>query len=148
MQNMTPCLPAEPPSHSTASAHMFKAKIVQESFSKVRGHGVQAACASLHTPPAQLGTEPSCATAHQGRKTAAQPLASSWCCQTIPHCFQTALACCRHHVSRAHIPNPLCHCHFCPRENSIQPCTGRELAPSLQSVPSKICQAFFKSPLE
>lgn len=61
----------------------------------------------------------------RGRKKAAQPLASSWCCQITSHCFQVALACCRHHVSRAHIPNPLCHCHLCPRENSTQPCTQR-----------------------
>lgn len=65
---MTPCLPAEPPSHSTAPAHTFRAKIVQESFPELRRHRGQAAHALLHPPPAQLGMEPSCAAAQQGEE--------------------------------------------------------------------------------
>lgn len=68
MQNTTPCLPAEPPSHTMAPAHTFRVKIVQESFSKARRHQGQVALALLHPPPAQLGMEPSCAAAQQGKE--------------------------------------------------------------------------------
>lgn len=149
MQNMTPCLPAVPPSHTTAPAHTFRVKLVQDSFPKVRRHRGQVACALLHPPPAQLGMEPSCAAAQQGEEegcsTPGQLLVLPDNLTLLPSStgmLQTPRFQSTHPKCTLSLPS------LPQREQHSAMHTERELAPSLQTVPSKICQAFLKSPLE